>query len=46
MICRKWVTLRLLLNTPTSDLAKILDIDEYVAKIVKTSVKVDVDAMR
>jgi hypothetical protein len=47
LTCRKWVTLRLLLNTATSDLAKILDIDENVAKIVKTSVyKVDVDVMK
>lgn len=32
-------TLRLLLKTPTSELAKILGIDEYIAKLVSDAVK-------
>jgi hypothetical protein len=32
-------TLRLLLKTPTSELAKILGIDEYIAKLVHDAAK-------
>jgi hypothetical protein len=39
LLINKGLTLKLLLNTTASDLAKVLGIDEYIAKIVSDAIK-------
>ena len=39
LLINKGLTFKLLLNTSASDLAKVLGIDEYIAKIVSDAIK-------
>jgi hypothetical protein len=39
LLSSKGLTLKSMLNAPTSDLAKILGIDQYIAKIVSNAIK-------
>jgi hypothetical protein len=39
LLSSKDLTLKSMLNAPTSDLAKILGIDQYIAKIVSGAIK-------
>jgi hypothetical protein len=39
LLINKGLTLKLLLNASASDLAKVLGIDEYIAKIVSNAIK-------
>lgn len=39
LLINKGLTLKLLLNTSASELAKVLGIDEYIAKIVNDAIK-------